>query len=395
MDTPQRLHSLDNLRAAMMWLGIVLHVAAIHMVGESPLIWRDKATSPLADLLMAFIHSFRMPVFFIVAGFFAAMLVQSRGPMGMLKHRFRRIAVPFLVFWPPLVVLTVVMVMLYVHLMHYGTFGMDPALVAPPPGRSKLSTMHLWFIYLLWWFAVATAFACWASSRIPQAWSSALPRLLRWLGGRSWGFLVLTLPLLLAGASYPNGFIAPSGSLLPSWTEWLHNGLFFAFGWALFGARETLLPRYAQHCWRLVLAGLPFFAGMMLVMSLQRRGTVLPHAALLSGFAYNAATWLWSMAIIGLFIRYLPQHSRRLAYLSDSAYWVYLIHLPLTVGFGALIFGLPLGALAKMLLNISLTTLVCLASYQLLVRGRWIGRLLNGERERRSATSHLIQGAQA
>lgn len=395
MDTPQRLHSLDNLRAAMMWLGIVLHVAAIHMVGESPLIWRDKATSPLADLLLAFIHSFRMPVFFIVAGFFAALLVQSRGPMGMLKHRFRRIAVPFLVFWLPLVVLTVVMVMLYVHLMHYGRFGIEPALAAPPPGRPMLNTMHLWFIYLLWWFAVATAFACLLSQRLSPAWSSSLPRLLRWLGGRSWGFLVLTLPLLVAGASYPNGFITPSGSLLPPWTEWLHNGLFFAFGWALFGARETLLPRYAQRCWRLALAGLPFFAAMLVVIGLQKRGMALPHAALLSGFAYNAATWLWSLAIIGLFLRYLPQHSRWLAYLSDSAYWVYLAHLPLTVGFGALIYGLPLGALAKMLLNISLTTLICLASYQLLVRGRWLGRLLNGEREKRAAASHLIEGAQA
>lgn len=26
-DSRQRLHALDNLRAAMMWLGIVLHVA--------------------------------------------------------------------------------------------------------------------------------------------------------------------------------------------------------------------------------------------------------------------------------------------------------------------------------------------------------------------------------
>lgn len=395
MDTPQRLHSLDNLRAAMMWLGIVLHVAAIHMVGESPLIWRDQATSPLADLLLAFIHSFRMPVFFIVAGFFAAMLVQRRGPLGMLKHRFRRIAVPFLVFWLPLVLLTVVMVMLYVHLMHYGTWGVDPALAEPPPGRPKLNTMHLWFIYLLWWFAVATSFACWLAGRLPPALGSALPRLLRGLGGRSWGFLLLALPLLLAGASYPNGFITPTGSLLPPWTEWLHNGLFFAFGWALFGARETLLPRYARRCWWLALAGLPFFVAMLVVVGLQKRGLVLPHAALLSGYAYNAASWLWSLAIIGLFLRYLPQHNRRLAYLADSAYWVYLVHLPLTVGFGALIYGLPLGALAKMLLNIGLTTLVCLASYQLFVRGRWLGRLLNGEREARPSRNPSIQEAQA
>ena len=32
-----RLYALDNLRALMMWLGIVLHVAAIHMVNDSPL----------------------------------------------------------------------------------------------------------------------------------------------------------------------------------------------------------------------------------------------------------------------------------------------------------------------------------------------------------------------
>jgi hypothetical protein len=44
----------------------------------------------VADLLVALIHAFRMPVFFIVAGFFAAMLVQRRGRSGLLKHRFRR-----------------------------------------------------------------------------------------------------------------------------------------------------------------------------------------------------------------------------------------------------------------------------------------------------------------
>ena len=70
-----RLYALDNLRALMMWLGIVLHVAAIHMVNDSPLPWRDERTTVAAELLTAFIHAFRMPVFFILAGFFVAFLV--------------------------------------------------------------------------------------------------------------------------------------------------------------------------------------------------------------------------------------------------------------------------------------------------------------------------------
>ena len=101
MTYPQRLHSLDNLRAVMMWLGIVLHTAVNHLAGESPLPWRDPQTTLVADLTLIFIHTFRVPVFFILAGFFVAMLVQHRGYGGMLMHRMRRLGLPFLMFWPP------------------------------------------------------------------------------------------------------------------------------------------------------------------------------------------------------------------------------------------------------------------------------------------------------
>src|SRR5262245_36432202 len=73
-----RLHSLDNLRAVMMWLGIVLHAAVNHItVPIAAIPWRDRAVAPAADLIFIFIHSFRMPVFFIVAGFFVALLARN------------------------------------------------------------------------------------------------------------------------------------------------------------------------------------------------------------------------------------------------------------------------------------------------------------------------------
>ncbi|MRU29811.1 acyltransferase, partial [Xylella fastidiosa subsp. multiplex] len=80
---PQRLHALDNLRALMIWLGIVLHVALNHLTVASPLPWRDPQTSRVTDLLLLFIHGFRMPVFFVLAGFFVALLIERRGAGGM------------------------------------------------------------------------------------------------------------------------------------------------------------------------------------------------------------------------------------------------------------------------------------------------------------------------
>jgi len=75
-----------------------------------------------------------------------------------------------------------------------------------------------------------------------------------------------------------------------------------------------------------------------------------------------------------------------LAYLSQSSYWVYLVHMLGTIGFGILLFNAPFGALAKMGLNIAATSLAALASYQLLVRYTPVGTLLNGRRAEKRST---------
>ena len=121
---PERLHALDNLRATMMWLGIVLHVAVIHLAGPSPLPWRDNQTTPAADLLVAFIHAFRMPVFFILAGFFVALLIARRGTRAMVRNRLQRLALPFALFWPPLFALCGVLALAFMHRMARGTWGL-------------------------------------------------------------------------------------------------------------------------------------------------------------------------------------------------------------------------------------------------------------------------------
>src|SRR5438067_26354 len=90
-----RVHALDGLRAAAMLLGIVLHAAASFIVTPFPWIVRDVSRSFAFDVLLGLIHGFRMPLFFLLAGFFAHLLWQRSGTRGFLVHRALRVGLPF------------------------------------------------------------------------------------------------------------------------------------------------------------------------------------------------------------------------------------------------------------------------------------------------------------
>ncbi len=202
------------------------------------------------------------------------------------------------------------------------------------------------------------------------------------LGGAAWGFAVLALPLALVGAFYRTGVVAPTGSFLPPLTEWLHNGLFYLFGWYLWRHQQALFALYTRRWTRYAWAGLFFYLATGVLVETMRHaaGAEAARWPLWIALAYNCASWLWSFALIGLFLRHLQRPHPLLAYLADSSYWVYLVHLPLTVGFGALLFGAPLPGEVKIVINIAATTAACLASYHLLVRFTAVSTLLNGRR---------------
>ncbi|MFY9255558.1 MAG: acyltransferase family protein, partial [Fuerstiella sp.] len=107
---PARRHDLDALRGFAMLLGIVLHGAMSFIPGIG-IIWgvQDSQSNGFYAILLASIHGWRMPLFFLVSGFFTAMLWKKRGLHALLVHRFKRIFLPML-----LAMLTIIPVMLIV-----------------------------------------------------------------------------------------------------------------------------------------------------------------------------------------------------------------------------------------------------------------------------------------
>lgn len=92
-----RRHDLDALRAFAMLLGIILHGIMSFIPGIG-VIWavEDSHASPWYGVLLSFIHGWRMPLFFLVSGFFTAMLWRKRGLRELISHRFKRIFIPML-----------------------------------------------------------------------------------------------------------------------------------------------------------------------------------------------------------------------------------------------------------------------------------------------------------
>ena len=89
-----RRHDFDALRAIAMLLGIALHAG----LAFAPIPWlaMNDETSPAIGTFIEVLHGFRLPLFFIMSGFFSAMLLRRRGVAGFLVHRWRRIALPLL-----------------------------------------------------------------------------------------------------------------------------------------------------------------------------------------------------------------------------------------------------------------------------------------------------------
>ena len=90
-----RYHDLDALRSFAMILGIAIH-GVFSFNGMQ--IWpaQDINQNPQYGVVAEFIHGFRMQLFFLVSGFFTAMMLLKKGSFAVSVHRTKRILIPLL-----------------------------------------------------------------------------------------------------------------------------------------------------------------------------------------------------------------------------------------------------------------------------------------------------------
>lgn len=520
LQTDQRRHDLDALRAFAMLLGIVLHGAMSFIPGAGAF-WgvQDSQSSPFYGLLLASIHGWRMPLFFLISGFFTAMLWRKRGLHALLIHRFKRIFLPLL-----LSMVTIIPMMLVVsgYLRSHGAAepsvaagpglsdshpGSNPAessdinvwatvvtgdqatlksyldqggdvlakdpygstplhvaclfgraeaaellleadadldvlnndgkrpedllqldwgttafiaqmvqlpvdqdevlagreqiarIIGKKTGRSVTATsavgagaagrkvlvtllfqipvfFHLWFLWFLCWYVCGFALIVKIASElqtpaVPGQWLTSGLRYL-WLIP-----IASVAQYFMASAQYAFGPDTSVG-LLPLPAVFAYYAIFFGYGALYFGAGDEEVVVGRGFSWKLAFAILILFpAGL----SLQGPDSIA--GKILFAVMQVSYTWVMSFGMIGLFHRFCRNHRFWVRYLSDSSYWLYLVHIPVLMVLQFVVRHWELPSFLKFGLLCSVTIALLLLSYQLFVRGTWIGELLNGRRHSR------------
>ena len=390
MTAHQRLHALDGLRAVMMLLGLLLHSIVSYGAFPYGAAWpfKDQATSPLMDLLVFGIHIFRMPIFFVMAGFFSALLYLRRGPGGLAQNRFTRIVLPFAVGW------------LVLHPLVVGGFTFANTMKAAPLGVALSAvggvaqsgalfvsdtTMHLWFLYDLILFYVAALILAPLAMRLPESVRSSVMRLYEAVVSRP---LLRPLPLaiLTAITLWPmGGVLKTATSFVPDPAPLVAYGVFFGFGWLLYLKRE-LLPSFDRLAWTQIAIAIALVP--LNNWSVTARTSGAEWALWLTMATGGLVVWLLTFGITGLFLRYLDRPAPVVRYVVDASYWLYLVHLPFTIWIPGLLTELAWPAVAKAAVVLAGTTVVGFATYDLLVRPTFIGAVLNGRRYPRGLPAH-------
>jgi peptidoglycan/LPS O-acetylase OafA/YrhL len=384
-DPSRRIHAMDGLRATMMLLGLVLHAAISYGAVDYGAAWpyQDVSTNPTNDWVVFFIHVFRMPIFFAMAAFFAAMLHERRGASGFVRHRAMRILVPFVVGW-------IVLFPLISTGFTFANVAKETSLGAglvSAAGRAVMgalyadNTAHLWFLYYLLMFYAAALAVVPAMRVLPAKWRSTLldafARLLR----NRWRPVWFAVPTALTLCLMPWGGLETTTSFVPDPKVFIAYGVFFVFGWLLY-LRRDLLFTMTRHAWTQVILAVLLTPLNVFAVSRLLRSFPLRDAPAFAVIVVTGAlmVWLLLFGITGLFLRYLDRQIPVVRYVVDASYWLYLIHLPFTIWVPGLLSRLSWPAGVKALAVLVLSIPIWWATYHFLVRGTFIGAVLNGRR---------------
>lgn len=321
----QREYFLDSIRAWLMLLGIPFHISLIY----SSHVWHVNSASPSWGLTLFndFIHSFRMQVFFVISGYFSYMLFLRYPVKRWWKVRVERVGIPMLTAIP---LLTLPQFMMLQHVK--GKTESWHTLSAYDKYNTLIWELisHLWFLLVL---VVLTTLGVWLFGVIQR----------RLKPGKFFtdiGMGKLTLLFLLLGVLYA----ALRRTLLIAWSPILSDGLFnftvmqtlFYVPFFLLGALSFISPRLKE------LFTTPSPACLL--------GSALAFCAYVLNQRYGSGdAWMYETEsvitmVMGLWMvnvvfslghRLLNFQSSRVTYFVNASLFIYLVHHPLTLFYGA------------------------------------------------------------
>lgn len=399
MHTEDRLHALDAVRALALLSGIVLHATMTFMPGLASIGFpADVSQSDTLQAVFYVIHVFRMTLFFVVAGYFARLLLHRKGIVGFVRDRAKRILVPFAVGWTVFGPLTMALIGIVLN----PSSAPAARVAAPPPAEFPLS--HLWFLYYLLLFYIGTlvvrAWITRFADRLYQARVHVDALLRRMIKSNAAPF-ILAAPAALCLSVTPNwimwiGIASPDRGFTPQVAAVVGFGTAFAFGWLLQRQSELMQvwkSRWAAH----IVLAVAFTIASFHIANTYSAAHIekgVDAIKVIAALFYMFAAWNWVFGIIGAALRFFAKESPARRYIADASYWMYLAHLPIVFALQLIVINWNLHWSIKFAFIVGVTVALLLISYRYLVRYTYIGEVLNGRRRKPLAMTASVPHSQ-
>jgi len=356
-----RLHFMDNLRVALTVLIVFQHASFAY----APANWwyfTDAQQQPLLASFFVVNRSFRMSLFFLIAGYFMPYVLDRKGARLYLKDRFRRFGIPLLVFL--CVVIPPLMYAYWLNFRPYGSIGFFDYYIrdywgidtGEPDGWSGPAWPdrqfgHLWFIEMLLVYAVIYTGWRWLRHRLHIGWPGPLrfPSLPVWLSAivavaavtywvrlshpvYDWAAYLYVIQLSLA--DFPRDLACLLLGILSFRNDWLRRlPSRVGYGWLTVGLVMSVIFVICD------LTGHSFFS----TGGTGRDAVIYPIWETITCFGF-------CLGLPVLFRDLLDFRNSLTDWLSAASYGVYVVHLPIVVLLQYALGHAALGAVEKFLI---------------------------------------------
>ncbi len=373
---------LDALRCFAALGVVLLHSCVPYLRYPMPgLTWSVMDTPNTAiDFLFWSIELFIMPLFLVLAGFFAWQTLQRRGPNSLIRGRARRLLIPLLFG---------AVVILPLDLYCWVGSWVAEGIISPvklkslkldhPIGQNLWGLSHLWFLQYLFLYVACLATFAVAVKRYP--WMKEFQPSLK----TSLGLTVVAATLILCVE--PQVVWGFQHSFLPVPSKWLYSGIFFILGLmlAIHDPKLTWVKSYAPRlaapalitCLIALLLG-RWQLDQWISMPAETRQAGFSVAGILLAAMTAGSALLTTLSLIGLSLKLIPAVPNSVRYLAAASFWIYIVHHPI-LGLTHLDLKLLLPQVSPVIkMTLSFATACCLSllTYEAVVRTTRFGQLL-------------------
>ncbi len=350
-----------------MLLGIPFHAGLIYGA-ES---WRVNSPdlSLTAETISHISQSFRMPTFFMISGFFAAMMLSKYSPAGWVKGRIIKLGIP----------LISCMALVNPAMVFFGGLADTNIPIEDRFDVSISKAMNPWSWIGHLWFLAALLWICCAYAALHAVFQVIKCRLCTEVSNRMNALPFPTQLALICVASVAWELIFVFNVELSPIPTYLFFGIFnlrailtnipyFLIGVLLFG-NVTFRNNF------LILSPVSVISGVILIASFVL-GIIQDKS--ISTIVMVTGNILISRMVLAMLYKLDDVHNRQVRRLVDQSFTIYLIHMPVIVILGYLFISVGLPPIIEYIAIVISCIAICLVASEVVSRSKVLAFIFNG-----------------